>query len=184
MVTLTKEATGNRCNGSFYESAATTPNAEKIRDEPRPFGSVNAIATSSVSSSYPTDEEEARSSEFIYSVDSEFDPKSMDQNSILQAFKEHNSHWGTNNKIEKLFKEYKMPLGGAVDVVRLYTCTQKKDKNGSAYLLSSSRKSSSIDKSTRLVDFASCERAMKYAETFHNDEKIDGGVLPKVEPCG
>ena len=42
-----------------------------------------------------------------------------------------------------------------------------------------SRKIASIDKSTRLVDFASCERAMKYAETFHNDEKIDGGVLPK-----
>ena len=180
MVTPTKEATGsNRCNGSFYESAATTPNAEKIRDEPRPFGSVNAIATSSVSSSYPTDDEEARSSEFIYSVDSESDPKSMDQNSILQAFKEHNSHWGTNNKIEKLFKEYKMPLGGAVDVVRLYTCTQKKDENDSACASTPRRKSSSIDKSTRLVDFASCERAMKYAETFHNDEKIDGGVLPK-----
>ena len=91
----------------------------------------------------------------------------MDQNSILKRSKEHNSHWGTNNKIEKLFKEYKMPLGGAVDVVRLYTCTQKKDKNGSACASTTPKENvSSIDKSTRLVDFASCERAMKYAETF------------------
>ena len=62
--------------------------------------------------------------------------------------------------------------------LNLHTCTQKKIK---MVLVRRPRlrKSSSIDKSTRLVDFASCERAMKYAETFHNDEKIDGGVLPK-----
>ena len=59
MVTPTKEATGgNRRNGSFYESATTTPNAEKVRDEPRPFGSVNAVAatTSIASTSSPTEE--------------------------------------------------------------------------------------------------------------------------------
>ena len=55
----------------------------------------------------------------------------------------------------------------------------EKDENDSGVASTPRRKSSSIDKSTRLVDFASCERAMKYAETFHNDEKIDGGVLPK-----
>jgi hypothetical protein len=37
-----------------------------------------------------------------------------------------------------------------------------------------------VNKSTRLVDFASCQRAVKYAETFHTkDDGSDGGVLPR-----
>jgi len=175
MVTPTKEATGgNRRNGSFYESATTTPNAEKVRDEPRPFGSVNAVAatTSIASASSPTEEKEARSSEYVYSVDSESDAVSFaDKKSVAQAFKaSSNSNWGANNKIEKAMKEYKM-LGG-VDVARLYTCTHEK---------TGARKASVVNKSTRLVDFASCQRAVKYAETFHNkdDDGSHGGVLPK-----
>jgi DNA-binding transcriptional MerR regulator len=66
LVTPTKEATGGmRRNGSFYESAATTPTAEKAREEPRPFGSVNAVATASIASTSSPTEEEARSSEFV-----------------------------------------------------------------------------------------------------------------------
>jgi hypothetical protein len=175
MVTPTKEATGgNRRNGSFYESATTTPNAEKVRDEPRPFGSVNTVAatTSIASTSSPTEEKEARSSEYVYSVDSESDAVSFaDKKSVAQAFKaSSNSNWGENNKIEKAMKEYKM-LGG-VDVARLYTCTHEK---------TGARKASVVNKSTRLVDFASCQRAVKYAETFHNkdDDGSDGGVLPR-----
>ena len=129
MVTPTKEATGgNRRNGSFYESATTTPNVEKVRDEPRPFGSVNAVAatTSIASTSSPTEEKEAHSSEYVYSVDSESDAvSSADKKSVARAFKaSSNSNWGENNKIEKAMKEYKM-LGG-VDVARLYTRTRER----------------------------------------------------------
>ena len=175
MVTPTKEATGgNRRNGSFYESATTTPNAEKVRDEPRPFGSVNTVAatTSIASTSSPTEEKEARSSEYVYSVDSESDAvSSADKKSVAHAFKaSSNSNWGENNKIEKAMKEYKM-LGG-VDVARLYTCTHERKSAQKAIGL--------VNKSTRLVDFASCQRAVKYAETFHNkDDGSDGGVLPR-----
>jgi hypothetical protein len=180
LVTPTKEATGGtRRNGSFYESAATTPNAEKAREEPRPFGSVNAVATASIASTSSPTEEEARSSEFVYSVDSESEAVS-----IAQAFKEQNSHWGENNKIEKAYREHKMPLGGAVDVARLYTCTRRvKEQTNEATASTPRRKSSSlVNKSTRLVDFASCQRAMTYAETFHNSaecDSLDGGVLPR-----
>ena len=180
LVTPTKEATGGtRRNGSFYESAATTPNAEKAREEPRPFGSINAVATASIASTSSPTEEEARSSEFVYSVDSESEAVS-----IAQVFKEQNSHWGENNKIEKAFREHKMPLGGAVDVARLYTCTRRvKEETNEATATTPRRKSSSlVNKSTRLVDFASCQRAMTYAETFHNSaecDSLDGGVLPR-----
>ena len=180
LVTPTKEATGGtRPNGSFYESAATTPNAEKAREEPRPFGSINAVATASIASTSSPTEEEARSSEFVYSVDSESEAVS-----IAQAFKEQNSHWGENNKIEKAFREHKMPLGGPVYVARLYTCTRRvKEETNEATAATPRRKSSSlVNKSTRLVDFASCQRAMTYAETFHNSAEcdiIDGGVLPR-----
>ena len=175
MVTPTKEATGgNRRNGSFYESATTTPNAEKVRDEPRPFGSVNAVAatTSIASTSSPTEEKEAHSSEYVYSVDSESDAvSSADKKSVAQAFKaSSNSNWGENNKIEKAMKEYKM-LGG-VDVARLYTRTRERK--------SAQKLIGLVNKSTRLVDFASCQRAVKYAETFHTkDDGSDGGVLPR-----
>ena len=175
MVTPTKEATGgNRRNGSFYESATTTPNAEKVRDEPRPFGSVNAVAatTSIVSTSSPTEEKEAHSSEYVYSVDSESDAvSSADKKSVARAFKaSSNSNWGENNKIEKAMKEYKM-LGG-VDVARLYTRTRERK--------SAQKLIGLVNKSTRLVDFASCQRAVKYAETFHTkDDGSDGGVLPR-----
>ena len=175
MVTPTKEATGgNRRNGSFYESATTTPNAEKVRDEPRPFGSVNAVAatTSIASTSSPTEEKEARSSEYVYSVDSESDAvSSADKKSVARAFKaSSNSNWGENNKIEKAMKEYKM-LGG-VDVARLYTRTRERK--------SAQKLIGLVNKSTRLVDFASCQRAVKYAETFHTkDDGSDGGVLPR-----
>ena len=173
MVTPTKEATGdNRRNGSFYESATTTPNAEKVQDEP--FGSVNAVAatTSIASTSSPTEEKEARSSEYVYSVDSESDAvSSADKKSVARAFKaSSNSNWGENNKIEKAMKEYKM-LGG-VDVARLYTCTHERKSAQKAIEI--------VNKSTRLVDFASCQRAVKYAETFHTkDDGSDGGVLPR-----
>ena len=175
MVTPTKEATGgNRRNGSFYESATTTPNAEKVRDEPRPFGSVNAVAatTSIASTSSPTEEKEAHSSEYVYSVDSESDAvSSADKKSVARAFKaSSNSNWGENNKIEKAMKEYKM-LGG-VDVARLYTRTRERK--------SAQKLIGLVNKSTRLVDFASCQRAVKYAETFHTkDDGSDGGVLPR-----
>lgn len=175
MVTPTKEATGgNRRNGSFYESATTTPNAEKVRDEPRPFGSVNAVAatTSIASTSSPTEEKEAHSSEYVYSVDSESDAvSSADKKSVARAFKaSSNSNWGENNKIEKAMKEYKM-LGG-VDVARLYTRTRERK--------SAQKSIGLVNKSTRLVDFASCQRAVKYAETFHTkDDGSDGGVLPR-----
>ena len=175
MVTPTKEATGgNRRNGSFYESATTTPNAEKVRDEPRPFGSVNAVAatTSIASTSSPTEEKEAHSSEYVYSVDSESDAvSSADKKSVARAFKaSSNSNWGENNKIEKAMKEYKM-LGG-VDVARLYTCTHERKSAPKAIEI--------VNKSTRMVDFASCQRAVKYAETFHTkDDGSDGGVLPR-----
>lgn len=173
MVTPTKEATGdNRRNGSFYESATTTPNAEKVQDEP--FGSVNAVAatTSIASTSSPTEEKEARSSEYVYSVDSESDAvSSADKKSVARAFKaSSNSNWGENNKIEKAMKEYKM-LGG-VDVARLYTCTHERKSAPKAIEI--------VNKSTRMVDFASCQRAVKYAETFHTkDDGSDGGVLPR-----
>ena len=175
MVTPTKEATGgNRRNGSFYESATTTPNVEKVRDEPRPFGSVNAVAatTSIASTSSPTEEKEAHSSEYVYSVDSESDAvSSADKKSVARAFKaSSNSNWGENNKIEKAMKEYKM-LGG-VDVARLYTRTRERK--------SAQKLIGLVNKSTRLVDFASCQRAVKYAETFHTkDDGSDGGVLPR-----
>ena len=175
MVTPTKEATGgNRRDGSFYESATTTPNAEKVRDEPRPFGSVNAVAatTSIASTSSPTEEKEAHSSEYVYSVDSESDAvSSADKKSVARAFKaSSNSNWGENNKIEKAMKEYKM-LGG-VDVARLYTRTRERK--------SAQKLIGLVKKSTRLVDFASCQRAVKYAETFHTkDDGSDGGVLPR-----
>ena len=175
MVTPTKEATGgNRRNGSFYESATTTPNAEKVRDEPRPFGSVNAVAatTSIASTSSPTEEKEAPSSEYVYSVDSESDAvSSADKKSVARAFKaSSNSNWGENNKVEKAMKEYKM-LGG-VDVARLYTRTRERK--------SAQKLIGLVNKSTRLVDFASCQRAVKYAETFHTkDDGSDGGVLPR-----
>ena len=175
MVTPTKEATGgNRRDGSFYESATTTPNAEKVRDEPRPFGSVNAVAatTSIASTSSPTEEKEAHSSEYVYSVDSESDAvSSADKKSVARAFKaSSNSNWGENNKIEKAMKEYKM-LGG-VDVARLYTRTRERK--------SAQKLIGLVNKSTRLVDFASCQRAVKYAETFHTkDDGSDGGVLPR-----
>ena len=175
MVTPTKEATGgNRRDGSFYESATTTPNAEKVRDEPRPFGSVNAVAatTSIASTSSPTEEKEAHSSEYVYSVDSESDAvSSADKKSVARAFKaSSNSNWGENNKIEKAMKEYKM-LGG-VDVARLYTRTRERK--------SAQKLIGLVNKSMRLVDFASCQRAVKYAETFHTkDDGSDGGVLPR-----
>ena len=73
-------------------------------------------------------------------------------------------------KTKKAMKEYKM-LGG-VDVARLYTRTRERK--------SAQKLIGLVKKSTRLVDFASCQRAVKYAETFHTkDDGSDGGVLPR-----
>jgi len=175
MVTPTKEAVGGSL--SFYESAATTP-THKARNENNnnknidkaPFGSVNAAVATPATVSTTSQ----CSSEFVYSVD---ENDSMDK-SIIENMGLNN---GENFKLEKRIKDQKLSLGGAVDCARLYTYVSEKinkaEENSTKTPTMDIKSSSKFSKrATRLVDSASCERALKYVQAF---DVTDGGAFSK-----